>query len=32
MKLYGVAYPRHHEEMVLDCILIVEKECEHYIT
>ena len=32
MKLYGVAFHRHHEQMVLDCILIVEKECEHYIT
>ena len=31
-KLYGVAFPRHHEQMLLDCILIVEKECEHYIT
>ena len=32
MKLYGVEFPRHHEQMLLDCILIVEKECEHYIT
>ena len=31
-KLYGVALPRHHEQMVLDSILIVEKECECYIT
>ena len=32
MKLYGAVFPRHHEHMLLDCILIVEKECEHYIT
>ena len=32
MKLYGAEFPRHHEQMLLDCILIVEKECEHYIT
>ena len=32
MKLYGTQFPRHHEQMLLDCILIMEKECEHYIT
>ena len=32
MKLYGAEFPRHHEQMLLDCILIIEKECEHYIT
>ena len=32
MKLYGAEFPRHHEQMLLDCILIMEKECEHYIT
>ena len=32
MKLYGAVFPRHHEHMLLDCILIVEKECECYIT
>ena len=32
MKLYQVEFPRHHEQMLLDCILIMEKECEHYIT
>ena len=32
MKLYGAEIPRHHEQMLLDCILIVEKECDHYIT
>ena len=31
-KLYGAEFPRHHEQMLLDCILIMEKECEHYIT
>ena len=32
MKPYGVVFPRYHEQMLLDCILIVEKECELYIT
>ena len=31
-KLYGVQFPRYHEQMFLDCILIMEEECEHYIT
>ena len=31
-KLYGVEFPRHHEQMLLDCIVKVEKECECYIT
>ena len=31
-KLYGAQFPRHHEPMFLNCILIMEKECEHYIT
>ena len=29
-KLYGAE--RHYEQMVLECILITEKECECYIT
>ena len=32
MKLYVAVFPRHYEHMLLDCILIVEKECEPYIT
>ena len=32
MKLYGVEFPRHYEQMLLDCIIIAEKECDHYIT
>ena len=32
MKVYGAVFPRHHEHMLLDCILIMEKECDHYIT
>ena len=31
-ELYGAEFPRHHKQMLLDCILIMEKECEHYIT
>ena len=31
-KLSGVQFPRHHEQMLFDCLLIMEKECEHYIT
>ena len=31
-KLYGVEFPRHHEQMLLDYIIIVKKECEYYIT
>ena len=26
MKLYRAEFPRHHEQMLLDCILIMEKE------
>ena len=32
MKLYGVEFPRHHEQMLLGCIIIAEKECNFYIT
>ena len=32
MKLYAAEFPRYHEQILLDCILIMEKECEHYIT
>ena len=32
MKPYGAEFPRHHKKMILDFTLIVEKECEHYIT
>ena len=32
MKLYGAEFPKHHQQILLDCILIVEKECDHYIT
>ena len=31
-KLYGVQFPKHYEQMLLDSILIVEKECGCYIT
>ena len=32
MKLYGAEFSRHQQQILLDCILIVEKECDHYIT
>ena len=31
-KLYGAQFPRHHKQMLLDCILIMVEECECYIT
>ena len=31
-QLYGAEFPRHHKQMLFDCIDIVESECKHYIT
>ena len=31
-QLYGAEFPKHHKQMLLDCIGIVESECQHYIT
>ena len=28
MQLYGVEFPRYHKQMLLDCIDIVESECQ----
>ena len=30
-QLYGAEFPKHHKQMLLDCIDIMENECQHYI-
>ena len=32
MQLYGAQFSKHHEQMILDCVDIMDKECDHYIT
>ena len=31
-QLFGAQFPKQHEQMIVDCIAIMDNECMYYIT